>query len=185
MYILSVDQPPVSRFSNDSITPSFLLRLPSPAIPSTSIVASLFVDCSHPISSPDTWLFTCHPDWDVQPVPRLGVGDTIAVYRQACIPSSSDGPSLATPAFCGTLSHIVGWGSSTIEFAVDIISVFDTHPATIQLPFHVCRLSFLQRLWGWILPFPRCSVFGPTAPPLPPPPTPCFSEALVWAAVDV
>jgi hypothetical protein len=183
MYILSVDPPAVLRSSFTSTAPSFSTPVPSFVIETRPIAASLFVDGSRPISPTDTWVFDCHLEWDVEPVPCIGVGDTIAVYRQACIPSSSAGPLLGHPAFTGTLVGIAGWNSDTIEFRVDIPSYTHAHSTTIQLPWAICRLSWLQRLWGWMLPFPRCSLIHMR------PHSPIVNlddfEDLVWSAVDV
>lgn len=76
MYILSVDPPVASYFSQDSApvdTPS----LSSPS--SIAITASLFIDVSHLSSSPDCWMFDCPLNMDHSSNPLLGVGDLIDV----------------------------------------------------------------------------------------------------------
>ncbi|KAG2130733.1 hypothetical protein DEU56DRAFT_914731 [Suillus clintonianus] len=181
MHVLSVAPPALaSRFSTDS---GPVATMPTNFCSATPLVASLFVDSSQAASSPDTWMFDCHMDGDSTYAPRLGVGDMIAIYRQACVVSCQTGPQFGQPAFLGCLTHIAGWSSSTIEFGVEITSVFPTHPTTIQLPWAVCRLSLLQRLWGWLIPWPRCSSFHP--PPLMPVVDDHEGDDLVWCDVDV
>jgi len=183
MYILSVDPPAAPCSSIASAAPSFSTPVASFVIETRPIAASLFVDGSHPISPTDTWVFNCHLEWDVEPIPHIGVGDTIAIYCQACIPSFSAGPLLGHPAFTGTLVGIAGWSSNTIEFKVDIPSYTHAHSTSIQLPLAICHLSWLEHLWGWMLPFPWCSLvhFHP--------PSPIVNledfEDLVWSGVDV
>ncbi|KAG1895314.1 uncharacterized protein F5891DRAFT_1194364 [Suillus fuscotomentosus] len=180
MYILSVDEPSVSRFSSSLDTSRSLpLSTTTSHIP---IAGSLFVDWCHPGSLDDHWVFDCHLDHDNPAHYTLGVGDTIAVFRHSFISCGDHGPSLPAPAFTGVLTHIVGWGPSCVEFGVDVASIIDTPPTSIQLPLSFCRLSLLQRLWGWVFAWPRCHVYA--RHPLQATPSISMSEEITWATVD-
>lgn len=151
MHILPVDPPLASHFSFDLESPPVF---PTSASPATPVACSLIVSSSANSSSPDTWIFDSHLG-NGDP-PSLGVGDTIVVYRDGRPKTLASGTFTATPAFSGRISHIAGWGSSTVDFGVELDSILPTHPVTIQLPWSMSRLSFLQWIWGWLLPYPRC-----------------------------
>lgn len=155
MHILAVDPPTVSRFSGDSfVSGSSWHSVLTSAVP---IVGSSFIDCSRLSGSFDTWTFDSYFTYPLGSSPLLGIGDTIAVYRQAFDLSVSLGAHSSAPAFMGRLTHIVGWGPTLVEFGVDIESIWAFPPTTIQIPLSFCRLSLFQRLWGWLCPWPRCS----------------------------
>ncbi|KIK34565.1 hypothetical protein CY34DRAFT_17625 [Suillus luteus UH-Slu-Lm8-n1] len=150
MHILPVDPPLASHFSFDLESPPVF---PTSTSPATPIACSLIVSSTNS-SSPDTWIFDSHLG-NGDP-PSLGVGDTIVVYRDGRPKMLASGTFMATPAFSGRISHIAGWGSSTVDFGVELDSILPTHPMTIQLPWSMSCLSFLQWIWGWLLPYPRC-----------------------------
>ncbi|KAG1852604.1 hypothetical protein C8R48DRAFT_777425 [Suillus tomentosus] len=181
MYILSVDNPPVTRWSVDS---SSHTPTPSLATQVTPLAASLYVDCYHDSFSPDTWMFDRLLATELATCSSLGVGDAIAVYRQTEGASASEG---FLPAFTGCLTHIVGWGPSSVEFGVKDDSPYPSHPTTIQIPLHLCRLSILQLVWGWLFPWLRCLVNRRHPPPLPPPSASRGSanSSMVWRHSEV
>ncbi|KAG1781492.1 hypothetical protein EV702DRAFT_1192988 [Suillus placidus] len=155
MYVLTVD-PPSELISSCDVESSSTVPTVCPSI--TSLAASF------------------------DPPPLIGVGDHIAAYRHLTVDSLPCGPPLSRPAFTGKLTHIIGWSSSTIEFGVDVATVFPTPPTSIQLPASICRLSLLERLWGWLCPWPRCHPF---CSPLPLSRIPSsMSDGLVWARPD-
>ncbi|KAG1828994.1 hypothetical protein EV424DRAFT_1536224 [Suillus variegatus] len=118
MHILAVDPPTVSRFSGDSfVSGSSWHSVLTSAVP---IVGSSFIDCSRLSGSFDTWTFDSYFAYPLGSSPLLGIGDTIAVYRQAFDLSVSLGAHSSAPAFMGRLTHIVGWGPTLVEFGVDI-----------------------------------------------------------------
>lgn len=143
----------------------------------------MFVDASRPVSYHDSWMFDSYLASDSSPPPPLGVGDHIDAYRHFSVNSLHCGPPLSRSAFTGQLTHIIGWSSSTIEFGVDVASVYPTPPTSIQLPISICRLSLLQRLWGWLCPWPRCHPFCSSPPLSRTPSSP--SDSIEWARSEV
>ncbi|KAG1881331.1 uncharacterized protein F5891DRAFT_1204180 [Suillus fuscotomentosus] len=147
MHVLSVDLPIELICSVDTATAS---TVSSAASSTTCVAASLFIDGSRSLPLVDSWIFDGPIPGDDHSPSLFGAGDRIAIYRHGSLNAPGCGPPLPSPAFTGRLTHIVGWSPTTIEFHIDIHTVFPTPTTTIQFPRSICRLSFWERLWGYL-----------------------------------
>jgi hypothetical protein len=151
--------PPISPENDNLPTAQALAPSLTSFSSTTALTASFIIDRSWSLSTPDTWFFDRF--LNAEELPMLSIGDIITVYRHA--PDGSFLP-LPLPAFTGRLKRIVGWSSSRIVFQVcegpcTAHHEFPFPPTIIHIPSSVIRLSFPQRLWGTLFPFPRAFEF--------------------------